>query len=425
MSLTRDMTKILVCSNPAYAKFVKDGKIIVKLQKSLYGLKQAPLNFYQHLRRILLANKFSCAITDCCVFTRKNDNSVTNLIFHVDDILLSSNDSGHVNELKTVLNKEFGDLKWSQRSFSYLGCYINRNDDFSVSVDMAAYCLELSDRYESLLLTKKNVSTPSGLNLFKENGRRQVSEENASIFKSAVMALMYCTSVRLDILKEVIFLSSKTNPTEDDWDILRRILTYVSRNPHLSIRFGTDDLTLAVYCDASYADHEDCKSHTGIFVTLGKNGGPLLVKSKRQSLVTLSSTEAEMVALTDAVTKALPIFKVMNELGFNVNPTIKVYQDNLSTMYLVRVNEGIGSKAKHFRVRYNFLKELSDDGMIQLLHCPTDDMIADLFTKPMVGKERLRQMIRAMYAGDVEKFYEISGIALKRVSSNRDSTNII
>ena len=74
--------------------------------------------------------------------------------------------------------------------------------------------------------------------------------------------------------------------------------------------------------DAAYAVHPDMKAHTGIFITLGKNGS----KSFKQRLVTTSSTEAELSALVGGVKKALPLLKILGDIGFK--PHMKDWQDN-------------------------------------------------------------------------------------------------
>ncbi len=140
---------------------------------------------------------------------------------------------------------------------------------------------------------------------------------------------------------------------------------------------------------------------------------------KKQNFVTLSSTESEMFALTDAVKRAMPLAKLLVELQFNKSVSMNVYQDNMSAIHLAKMGEGIGGKAKHFRVRYHFLKELIQDKVMTILHCRTENMIADLFTKPMIGKERLRQVLRALFNGDREEFDRACQESLTRVINNR------
>jgi hypothetical protein len=126
-----------------------------------------------------------------------------------------------------------------------------------------------------------------------------------------------------------------------------------------------------------------------------------------------------MLALTEAVRKAMPIARLLVELGFNSKLSMLVEQDNQSTLHLAKIGEGLGGKAKHFRVRFHFLKELCEEGLISMKYCQTEDMMADVLTKPMVGRERNRQVLRMMYHGDQVAFTRANEEALRRVMNNR------
>jgi hypothetical protein len=180
------------------------------------------------------------------------------------------------------------------------------------------------------------------------------------------------------------------------------------------VNFGTDDPTVTMYADAGYAMHPDASSHTGIFLTLGKNGGPILTKSKKQSLVTQSSTESELLALSDGVKRAIPIAKLLVELKINRTFLIVGMQDNQSTMIIASSGEGMGGKAKHFLVRYHFLKQMQDEGKLSLVYSKTEDMIPDFLTKPMVGKKHVAQVVRAMYRGEDQALASAGRYAMQR-----------
>jgi hypothetical protein len=302
--------------------------------------------------------------------------------------------------------------------------FLKRNDDYSVTLDMTAYSLNIAERYADVFKDySTKIKDPSDLKLFSNatTTKAEPGTENESRkFKSIVMGLMYLSNVRIDILKECVILSMMANnPTEAAWNTLKRVLRFISKYPSCTINLGAENTNVTVYSDAGYGEHTDGRSHSGLFITLGENGGPILTKSKKQTLVTLSSTEAEMLALTDAVRKALPVARLLVELGFNETEKIVAMQDNTSTMRLALVGEGLGGKAKHFRVRFHFLKELIEEGLLDIIYCSTDMMIADLFTKPMVGKERLRQTVRIMYRGNEREYEEANAEALARVQSNR------
>ena len=89
-------------------------------------------------------------------------------------------------------------------------------------------------------------------------------------------------------------------PDMDDWGKLRRVLKYLKGTRHMKLTISINDLsTVRWWVDASDRTHEDCKGHTGVMMTLGK--GALVSGSRKHKINTKSSTEAELVALDDAL----------------------------------------------------------------------------------------------------------------------------
>jgi Fe2+ transport system protein FeoA len=121
-------------------------------------------------------------------------------------------------------------------------------------------------------------------------------------------------------------------------------------------------------------------------VSLGVGCGPIMVKSKAQPIVTTSSTEAEIQALVSGVQKVSAMYRILLEMGIHHGKPIRVLQDNISAITIAKGGEGYAGKSRHMRVRYQYLCEMSEDGIIRFAHCPTKEMIADICTKPMGGK---------------------------------------
>jgi hypothetical protein len=154
---------------------------------------------------------------------------------------------------------------------------------------------------------------------------------------------------------------------------------------------------LSLTTDAAYALHVNGRSHTGIIITFnGKQTSPIFNKSHVQKLVTLSSTESELVALVDGVKRLIPLRGLMEFFGLSngSNPSI-VQCDNKSVLHLIANGAGFSGKSRHMRVRWHFVHEMLEEGLIKIVHVPGDDNPTDLLTKPMGGKRfrRLRSMI--------------------------------
>jgi hypothetical protein len=145
---------------------------------------------------------------------------------------------------------------------------------------------------------------------------------------------------------------------------------------------GNPDMTLEAFVDASFAVHHDMKSHTGVVITLGS--GAISVMSKRQSLNTKSSTESELVGVSDALPMIVWVREFLIDQGYKSQPA-KLYQDNLSTMSLIGRGHSNSNRTRHIAIRYFFVKDRVEKGELSVHHMPTGDMLADIFTKPLQG----------------------------------------
>jgi len=173
----------------------------------------------------------------------------------------------------------------------------------------------------------------------------------------------------------------------DDWRKLVRVLSYLKGSLDISLNLICDKLDkLSWYIDGSYASHMDMRGQTGAVLTTGECS--VLFKSCKQKVNTRSSTETELIAVDDILPTVQWAKSFMAEQGYELETEIR--EDNRSTMLLMRNGRlSSGKRTKHLDVRYFYLKDLIDRGMIKLSHCVSDNMIADYFTKPTQGKRFL------------------------------------
>jgi hypothetical protein len=125
------------------------------------------------------------------------------------------------------------------------------------------------------------------------------------------------------------------------------------------------------------------KSHTGVVISIGR--GPVFTSSTKQKLVTKSSTEAELVGLSDALSQILWSRHFMEAQGYSQKPAL-IYQDNKSTIRLASHGRSDNSRMRHVDIRYFFIKDRMASGECEVEYIPTAEMIADMFTKPLQGE---------------------------------------
>ena len=137
------------------------------------------------------------------------------------------------------------------------------------------------------------------------------------------------------------------------------------------------------WVDVSYGVHDDCKSHTGGAISFG--WGVLLTKCQKQKLNTKSSTEGEIVGVSDYLPNMILARMFLGEQGFVLKENI-LYQDNQSAIKIEKNGKrSSGQKTKHMDNRYFFIKDRLNTEHIEVVYCPTGQMIADFFTKPLQG----------------------------------------
>lgn len=173
------------------------------------------------------------------------------------------------------------------------------------------------------------------------------------------------------------------------------VIRYLKGTRDRQLSFGLDGGAEG-FSDANWGnDIDDRHSICGYVFTL--NGGAISWSSKKQSVVALSSTEAEYIGITHAAKEATWIRNLLSELYSPqiLNYPIIIHCDNKSAIELAR-NATFHSRTKHIAIRYHYIREALNAGVISLEHRGTDDMPADMFTKALI---RLKLTKFAQYVG--------------------------
>ena len=167
------------------------------------------------------------------------------------------------------------------------------------------------------------------------------------------------------------------------WRTALGILGYVRRTSSLGITFyrgSVAGLSLQVFSDADYASKAtDRRSVSGGLIMCG--GGCVSWFSRTQKCVTLSTAEAEYVAITDVLKEVLFLRQVWRfMLPELVMPCIPVFEDNQGAIQIAK-NPVTNSNSKHIDVRHHFIRELVARKEISLIHVASEFQHADFMTK--------------------------------------------
>ena len=134
--------------------------------------------------------------------------------------------------------------------------------------------------------------------------------------------------------------------------------------------------------DANYAGEvDDRRSTTGYVFTL--SGGPICWKSTLQSIVAMSTTEDEYMAVAEAANKALWLKGLVKEFGLNQGG-VQMHCDSQNAIYLAK-NQVYHARTKHIDVRFHKIRELIVIGDIVLEKVHTSENAANMLTKPVTA----------------------------------------
>ena len=393
MRLNKYLSNILISCDKSYKQYQNtNGTIVVQLLKALYGCVESAKLWYDKISNNLKNLKYKINPYDKCVFNRIEDNnSQTTLIIHVDDMMISACDEHHVDTVIKEIELLYPGLsKTRGKIFNYIGMTFNYETKNKLVINMNGFISDLLKECSDFLGVSKTPAKNTLFNVNENESNPLLNDDMSERFHSIVAKLLYASKrARWDLLTLIAFLTKRVmNPRRDDWEKLTRGIQYIRDTQTLGVTLEIHDpIQVIAYVDASYGVHKDKKSHTGCCITLGK--GTISAKSSTQKLNTKSSTEAELVALSDAANQILFIRNFLISQGYPIGPAI-IYQDNLSTIQLIKNGCSNSERTRHVDIRFFFLHDRQEKGDVILQYMRTEDMIADILTKPLQGESFMR-----------------------------------
>ncbi|CAL5432597.1 unnamed protein product [Camellia sinensis] len=352
---------------------------VYRLKKALYGLKQAPRAWFIRIEAHFISEGFEKCYSEHTLFIKTNKGGKILIVsLYVDDLIFTGNDELMFAEFKNSMLREF-DMTDLGRMRFFLGIEVLQRSD-GIYICQRKYALEVLKRFR--MENSNSVHNPivPGCKLFKDENGIGVDE---TLFKQMVGCLMYLTATRLDLMFAVSLISRyMAKPTELHLLAAKRILRYLKGTTGLGVFYKKgwcEDLV--GYADSDYAgDLEDRKSTSGYVFMLGS--GAVAWSSRKQPIVTLSTTEAEFVAAAACASQAVWMKRILEKLSLEESKCTAILCDNSSTIKLSK-NPVLHGRSKHIDVRFHFLRDLTRERAVELVYCGTQDQLADMMTKPL------------------------------------------
>lgn len=360
----------------------KGEHLVCKLQKSLYSLKQASRNWYSKFSEVLINFGFKHNAADPSLFCLHRKSGSVFLLLYVDDIVLTGLDLQLINLVKVFLQKHFK-IKDLGRLKYFLGIEVARSKK-GLFLTQRQYALDIISN--SGLTASEPVDFP-----MEQNLRLSPSQGSAlhdpSPYRRLVGRLIYLTVTRPDIAYSVNILSQFMHePHQPHMDAVVRLLRYLKATAGQGLFFpANSDLSLQAYCDSDWASCPTTKRSTsGYCIFLG----PTIVswKTKKQSVVSRSSAEAEYRAMTNATCEITWLSYLLCDIGIPLSAPTPLFCDNQSALHIAS-NPVYHERTKHIEIDCHVVREKISSGLITTTKVSSANQIADLFTKSL-GKDQ-------------------------------------
>lgn len=357
---------------------------ICKLVKSLYGLKCAPKDWNNCLNTYLIKIGFNRCEVDPCLYFKDN----TYLLVWVDDIILMSISEENIIEVKNLLKSKFEmkDINVKNK-FKFLGLEIERQDKY-IYISQKELIDKILKRFNMFDCKESYIPLPFSLKINLDDKNQ---DELNLPYRELIGSLMYLMlGSRPDLCFSITYFSQyQHNYTPTHWKYLKNVLKYLKGSKEFKLKFEKsqneiNSLILDAYVDADFgSDINDRKSISGFVIKLNNN--VICWKSKKQSVVALSSAESEYISLALCLTECIYIKQLIENVTNIVINQISVYEDNQSAIKIANTRET--KRSKHIDVKHHFIRDLIEKNIIKLIYIPTDKQIADIMTKALARQK--------------------------------------
>ena len=330
---------------------------------------------------------------DECLFYLEEDGKKLFVVLYVDDLLYAG-DSELIDKFKERLSNRFK-VRHMDAS-NYLGLDIEYDrEGGKMRIHQKKYLQKILARFGMLDCTTR--PTPMAGDYRKKLRKREGpcdDPKRQRLYRQLIGSLMFLSvSSRPDVSFAVKELSRHLNhPGEAHVQAALRVLRYLKGTADYALTYTRNaKATFYGHADADFAgEDETAKSTTGFAFSGGS--GVLCWKAATQSLVTHSSTEAELVALDSAARELEYLRQIALDFGIKLELPVTIFQDNLSTVTIVKSGR-FSARTKHLSVRYHYTHNLMTDGVVELKHLGTKFLPSDALTKALGGPDHKRHSL--------------------------------
>ncbi|EAQ84778.1 hypothetical protein CHGG_08792 [Chaetomium globosum CBS 148.51] len=361
--------------------------MVCRLRKALYGLRKSPQYWFNTVKPLLEERGFKALETDACLFRHKRYDIL--LVLYVDDLLIAAPSTAMIHTVRDEIIKQF-ELKELGPVKRFLGFDIVRDrKQKKIFVSQESYTRALLAKREMSDCHPTPTPWPSKMEL-PATWEPVMKRQKAYIKDTGSLNWLAC-GTRPDIAYTVSRLAeANAGPSQAHLDLLKHVFRYLKGTTDLGIEFGgdeisCDDMRMMAFADASLADRLPSRQSTGghsVFLA----GAPVLWKSKKQTFVALSTTEAEFTNLTPTALSTMWVSQILKDCGIPQKIPTVIFTDS-NNAYKTVLNPMNRARTRTIDIRYKWIIEKVQKGELSVNHLPGAQMPADGLTKPL-SKEK-------------------------------------
>eukprot|EP00253_Pinus_taeda_P021633 PITA_21633 len=307
-----------------------------------------------------------------------NQGQIILISLYLDDMIITGDADDLIRGIKRLMAQVF-EMKGLEILHYCLGLEVCR-DTGQTFLTQGKYARNLLEKFGMDQCRSTVTPLQQNLTLCSDDGTKEV---DATMYRQLVSSLIYLTTTRLDLAYSVSVLSQfMSKPLESHWVAAKSVLRYLFGTVNYGILYtNASDVILAGFSNSDCAGNlDDRRSITGYTFSIGSR--LIAWSSKKQSIVALSSCEAEYQALWAAMCEAIWLRRLLNDAGKEQNNSTSIKSDNQRTIKLAH-NPVFDKNTKHIDTQFNFIREKLQSKEIIIEYCKTFDNMADIFTNPL------------------------------------------
>lgn len=354
---------------------------VCKLNKALYGLKQASRAWNEKFNKFMIRIGFKRSESDKCLYTKEHGGVKCFVLLYVDDTLIFCSDLKVMATIKKLFSNEF-EMTDMGEAGSFLGMQIGRDiKKGTISLSQSRYLEKVLNKFQ--MQECKSKSTPMEKGLHLDLGEKGKCSNHP--YRELIGCLTYAAvTTRPDLCASVGYFSRYQSCfNEQHFNHAKNILRYIRGTIDMKLVYTKNHQanTLIGYSDSDWAgDRNDSKSTSGYVFKL--YGNTISWASRKQPTVSKSSTEAEYMALTEAISECEWIKKLLVDLKVKFEDTVAIYEDNTSCIKIAEEPREY-KRMKHLDVKYMFVRDFVQKKKYNLIQISSEDQLADIMTKAL------------------------------------------